>query len=138
MNAPERLLYHPDFTQQVVVSLPEGRASIPHTEYVRADLFAALEAEKQAQITELALQCLATDGQAEEALARAEKAEALLKEAVEALKYYRKQMCEGFCNSLQSESQYSEEMYDDCAGCKSRATLAKIEEQGSSIEGKDR
>jgi hypothetical protein len=42
---PERLLYHPDFMQQVVVSLPEGRASIPHTEYVRADLFAALEAE---------------------------------------------------------------------------------------------
>jgi hypothetical protein len=55
------------------------------TEYVRADLFADLEAEKQAQITDLALQCLVTDGQAEEALARADRAEGLLKEAVEAL-----------------------------------------------------
>jgi uncharacterized protein (DUF1499 family) len=95
MNAPERLLYHPDFTQQVVVSLPEGRASIPHTEYVRADLYTAV-------------------------LARADRAEALLKEAVEALTAVQV--------AYDGQGVNRKEM--DIV----RATLAKIKEQGSFIK----
>lgn len=97
MNAPERLLYHPYFMKQVVVSLPEGRTGIPHTEYVRADLFAA---EKS----------------------RADKAEALLAEAVEIINALVDEDCDYMrINNLgDPEKQHNIK--------RARATLAKITE----------
>jgi|GEM_PF-3847698 len=51
---------------------------------------------------------------------RAERAE-------EVLRYYRDQMCEGFCTDLKSQSEYGESMDFHCAGCKARATLAQLD-----------
>jgi hypothetical protein len=44
---------------------------------------------------------------------------------LEALEWYRDQMCEGFCVDLKSEEEYYESMDFHCAGCKARTAIAK-------------
>jgi hypothetical protein len=69
---------------------------------------------------------LTSGAQLTAALARADRAEALLKEAVEALRYYADTFCE--------HSPYDEVCGHlsrlDCSGCRARATIAKIKEAG--------
>jgi len=44
---------------------------------------------------------------------------------LEALGWYRDQMCEGFCVDLKTQDYYAESMDFHCAGCKARAAIAK-------------
>lgn len=50
-------------------------------------------------------------------------------ELLEALEWYRNNMCEGFCVDLKTEVYYSESMDFHCAGCKARAAIAKAKGQ---------
>ena len=49
---------------------------------------------------------------------------------LEALEWYRDQMCEGFCVDLKTEGYYAESMDFHCAGCKARAAIAKAKGEG--------
>lgn len=44
-----------------------------------------------------------------------------------ALKWYKDQMCEGFCTDLREDWTYHKSMDDLCAGCKARAAIANAE-----------
>ena len=57
---------------------------------------------------------------------RIEELEAKLAKAAKALRWYRRQMCEGFCNDLPSDGVCTTEMENECCGCKARATLAEL------------
>jgi hypothetical protein len=70
-----------------------------------------------------------------EANARAERAEAALADArvaalVKALRYYKDQMCEGFCGDLPAKDTTYPGIDDDCSGCKARTALAAFDTGG--------
>lgn len=53
-------------------------------------------------------------------------AAATIRRLSDALRFYRDQFCEGFCDECPATFT-SPEMESDCSGCKARAVLAEIE-----------
>jgi len=58
--------------------------------------------------------------------AKRQAAAATIRRLSDALRFYRDQFCEGFCDECPATFT-SPEMESDCSGCKARAVLAEIE-----------
>jgi hypothetical protein len=101
MSAPDRIMAYNELRNGYTFTAFGPQPHFGPVEYVRADLFADLEAEKA-------------------------KAEALLKEAVEALTWYGEQA--RLARLIHSEGDAGRHAIANDGGQRARATLAKIKE----------